>query len=675
MKKLCLAFLMLGLALVGGTRLGLAQDLQEKTSDDVIASMLRDGWKIKQDGVLQRDRGPHQTETFVFGSAGFTWKLQGLQKQLRTLRQAYLKNPTPEIRKVILGHRKAIASTQKIIMLAQADENSGKISYDKTSFDKASCSINFAYNASASYLTSQQGVTADASASFNSNCPLPFNAEVYAYSYAWATVNGALTQTMMEDGPRSGANVTASVNTSQPGAPTCQSYASAYVTLSDSGSLYRSYQVDTPLNSSCPMVTPVPTITGASSILATTGCVTTTWTASATGGTSPYTYQWTWNGANVGTGASYSRSTCPGSSYNKTTNTLGLTATDSAGNPGSTSMSVVEEKDPPLTLSFSVSPTSTLASAIQLNGTECVTVTWTANPSGGTTPRTTTIYVNGASVGTGNSYSKSYCNTGTNTTQTIPAYAIVTDSAGASKTSATVNTYIQNHTVAPPLTLSFSVSPTSTSTSAIQLNGTECVTVTWTATPSGGTTPRTTTIYVNGASVGTGTSYSKSYCNTGTNTTQTIPAYATVTDSAGASQTSATVNTYIQNHTVAPLAISFSVTPTSSSSAPIQLYDYDCVTVTWTATRSGGTSPYTTTIFVNGVSVGNVTTYSRNYCNTGTLTLQTIPAYATVTDSAGASKTSTTVNTYIQNHKVVTDPCLVAAPSDGPTKIPVNPCP
>ena len=137
-----------------------------------------------------------------------------------------------------------------------------------------------------------------------------------------------------------------------------------------------------------------------------------------------------------------------------------------------------------------------------------------------------------------------------------------------------------------------------------------------------------------------------------------------MTDSAGATQTSATVNTYIQNHTISPLAVSISASPTSSSASPIQLLDTgDCVTVTWTVTRSGGTSPYTTTIFVSGTgtSLGNGTSYSKTYCNTETNVLMTIPAYATVTDSPGTSKTSTTVNTYIQNNKPYVDPCPTCA--------------
>jgi hypothetical protein len=425
MKKLCLAFLMLGLALVGGTRLGLAQDLQEKTSDDAIASMLRDGWTIKQDGVLQRDRGPHQTETFVFGSAGFTWKLQDLQNQLRKLRQAYLANPTPELRKAILNHRKAIANTQKIIALTRDSEESGKTMIDRV--DKASCNISFGYSATASYLTSQQGVTANASANFSSNCS--FSGEVYAYSISEATVNGALTTQTLTDGPRSGSSVTASANTSQTGLPSCDSYAYASMTSSDFSYEKSSYSI------------------------------------------------------------SASNYNCPA----------------------------------PLTITFAVSPASSSASPIQLNGTGCTTVTWTATPSGGTTPRTTTIYVNGTSVGNVTTYSKSYCNTGTNTLQTIPAYAVVADSSGASKTSATVNTYIQNHAVGPVATI--------TGPSYVYA-GTSCVTSTWTASVSGGTSPYTYQWTWNGTAVGTGSSYSRSTCP-GTVYSDTMNTLGlTVTDSA-----------------------------------------------------------------------------------------------------------------------------------------------
>jgi len=337
MKKFMAVSLMLCLALLMGAGLSLAQDLQ-KISDDTIASMLRDGWKIKQDGVLQRDRGPHQTESFVFGSAGFTWKLQDLQNQLRNLRLAYVVDPKPELRKAILSHRQEIANTQKMIAIAQAAEATGQ-----TAIEKTTCNISFGYSASASSLSTSQGVTGNGSANFSGNCG--FTAEVYAYSYSKATVSGALTTKTMTDGPRSGASVTASANTSQTGGPTCESYGYASVT---SNNLNPSSYSISATNTSCPGTPPppVPTITGTNYIYVASGCVSTTWTSSVSGGSSPYTYNWTWNGASVGTGSSYTRSTCAGAAYSYTTNTLGLTVTDSLSRSGSTSKSVDVEKDP-----------------------------------------------------------------------------------------------------------------------------------------------------------------------------------------------------------------------------------------------------------------------------------------------------------------------------------------
>jgi hypothetical protein len=337
MKKLFLASLMLCLSILGTTHLSLAQDTKAR-SNDPIAQMLRQGWKIVQDGVLQRDRGAHQVETFVFGTPGFVWKLQDLQNQLRNLRLAYLATPTPELRKTILNHRQEIASTQRMITLAQAAEAKGE-----TPAEKISCSINFGYSASASALTSSRGVTGTASANFSSNCA--FSGEVYAYSYSTAAVNGAATTQTLTDGPRSGANVTATAFTSQTGVPTCQSY--AYASMTSSNLSPSSYTISA-TNNLCPITTtpPTPTINGPSYASAVDTCSTYTWTSSVTGGTAPLTYQWTWNGAAVATGSSYSRSVCPGLNYNNTFNTLGLSVTDSASpaRTGSASKSVQVEK-------------------------------------------------------------------------------------------------------------------------------------------------------------------------------------------------------------------------------------------------------------------------------------------------------------------------------------------
>ena len=338
LKKQLIACLLLFASIIGTAHLSVAQETKAR-SNDPISQLLRQGWKIVQDGVLQRDRGAGQVETFVFGAAGFTWKLQDLQNQLHNLRLAYQVTPTPELRKTILSHRQEIANTQQLIALAQTAEAIGALPVD----DKVSCSLSFTYNASAAALTSSQGVTASASASFTGSCG--FTGEVYAYSYSTATVAGAPTTQTLTDGPRSGANVSASSFTSQTGGPSCTSY--AYASMTSSNLSPSSYTISA-TNSSCPAVatSPVPAISGTNYIYVSSGCVSTTWTSSVSGGTSPYTYSWTWNGAVVGTGSSYTRSTCAGAAYSYTTNTLALKVTDSASRIGNASKSVDVEKDP-----------------------------------------------------------------------------------------------------------------------------------------------------------------------------------------------------------------------------------------------------------------------------------------------------------------------------------------
>ncbi|HEY0555848.1 MAG TPA: hypothetical protein VGG20_16460, partial [Thermoanaerobaculia bacterium] len=308
-----------------------------RQSNDPIAQLLRDGWKIVQDGVLQRERGAHQIETYVFGAPGFVWKLQDLQSQLRNLRAAFQANPTPELRKTILSHRQEIANTQKLIALAEAAEIAG----DVPPPGKVSCSINFGYSASAAAQTTPQGVTATASANFTGTCG--FTGEVYAYSYSTAQVSGAPTTQTITDGPRSGANVTASSHTSQNGGPSCTSY--AYASMTSSSLSPSSYTISA-TNSSCPAPpsNPTPAISGPSYIYSFSGCTSWTWTASASNGTPAYTYSWTWNGSVVSTTASYTRSVCAGGIASDTFSTLGLGVTDSLGHTGSTSLSVEVEK-------------------------------------------------------------------------------------------------------------------------------------------------------------------------------------------------------------------------------------------------------------------------------------------------------------------------------------------
>jgi hypothetical protein len=110
MMKTLLPGLLLCLCVLGAAGPTLAQAGRD-AGDDPIQKLQKEGWTIVQDGVLQREVKPGEVETFVYGVEGFTWKLQDLQAQLRKLRAELAANPTPELRRVVASHRKAIAST------------------------------------------------------------------------------------------------------------------------------------------------------------------------------------------------------------------------------------------------------------------------------------------------------------------------------------------------------------------------------------------------------------------------------------------------------------------------------------------------------------------------------------------------------------------------------------
>jgi len=200
----------------------------------------------------------------------------------------------------------------------------------------------------------------------------------------------------------------------------------------------------------------------------------------------------------------------------------------------------------------------------------------------------------------------------------------------------------------------FNVTVTSNAPSTIiDLYASDCVPITWTTNISGGTSPYNSTMYLNSVSQGARTTYSKTYCNAGTNSSVTAAVSATVTDSSSPVQSkSASAPTLtIRSHAVT--GTPFNVTVTSNApSTIIDLYESDCVPITWTTNISGGTSPYNSTMYLNGVSQGARTTYSTTYCNAGTNSSITAAVSATVTDSSSPvqSKSASAPTITVRSH-------------------------
>jgi hypothetical protein len=325
-KQLVLIVLALCLSLFSsGLHPTLAQD-----SDDSLATLQREGWKIVKDGVLQRELIPGEVESFVFGVPGFTWKLQDLGRQLQKLQAEFRAHPTPELRKAIANHRKVILSARKALAIARTAEELGEATPPKVS-----CAINFSYDATAAQKTDAQGVVANASATFSANCG--FSGQVYALAFAKAIVNGAETTQTVTDGPRSGASVSATAFASRSGGAPCESY--SFGEMVSYGLSPSSYSKSSQ-NYNCGLPPNPPTVTVTSNQasvidLYSEDCVYITWTTNISGGTSPYSTVMYLNNYSLGNLTSYSEWICNQQVTTTQTLTLRSDVTDSASQFGS----------------------------------------------------------------------------------------------------------------------------------------------------------------------------------------------------------------------------------------------------------------------------------------------------------------------------------------------------
>lgn len=287
------------------------------TWKETKAMLKAEGWKQVSDKVFERQRTETQVERLAYGREGLVWTIGELKSRLKSLQEEYQLHPSEDLAKVIDNLTARIASLRE--ELRGPTDGISSLSAAST----LGCSRCYSATVDAYPLTGSQGVGAVADAKFTSDCGN--SGDTYAYAYARATLNGTTTTKTQED-PRSGSNATSHAAATMNGSADCYSEAFASTQSTALNIFYSTSET----NYSCPLpATPLSvSISGSDwEYFAGGGCRSRTWSAVVSGGSSPYTYQWYYDGVAAGTGSTYTRSVCPTHSSFK----LRVVVTDSTG--------------------------------------------------------------------------------------------------------------------------------------------------------------------------------------------------------------------------------------------------------------------------------------------------------------------------------------------------------
>jgi hypothetical protein len=311
---LCLSMVIIGAQPVPATP-------PAQSQPEWLARMLEDGWRQVQEGVLQRQRGRGPVETFTYGKKGLSWERDRLEERISRLEHEYGRDRSEKLGQVISRLKGYKAQTEARLSSSQPEPEP----YTAATL-AAGCDFSFGAPTSADPLADGVGVTATASAYFYGTCG--YVGDTYAYAYARATAGTTTTTSIQEDPKYGGTWLDSSATASAHGSLDCYSEAYAHVVSTALGLDYST----TDTNHLCPNP-PVAAINGQSSdgyqtvhVTAGSKCLRLAWTASATEGTSPYTFNWYIGTAFQGSGSTLTRTYC-----DSQTETVKLVATDSAG--------------------------------------------------------------------------------------------------------------------------------------------------------------------------------------------------------------------------------------------------------------------------------------------------------------------------------------------------------
>ncbi len=589
--------------------------------------MYAEGWQKVQEGVLQRDRG-EGFETFSYGAEGLQSVIQGYEQQVRFLEDRYAASPSEDLANALEKLDRRIDKLYEGLSAAPFAE-----SFDAEALVTCTDIDPYGGTASASAMEAPRGVTAIASIYYHSNCG--YAADIFAVAHAEASDGNGLTSQTDAD-PQQGTWIDGTATASMGGLSACYSYAQVQVILNGEA-VYEKFDD----HYGCPTEVEA-SVTGPAQVTTDyygVSCADVTWTASANGGSEDFTYTWYIGEALEGTGSTLTKTYC----NENATIAVRVVAQDSAGWSGDATFTTVINHIDPIVASAS-GPTSVTTDYYINSG--CADVTWTASATGGHPGGHTYSWYIGTDPtvqGTGSTFTKSYCNT----SQSVTMKVVAGDSDGHTDDE-TFTTTIQH---IGPIVASAS-GPASVITDYYTNSG--CANVTWTASATGGHAGGYTYSWYIGTDPtvqGTGSTFTKSYCNTSQSVTMKVVAG----DSDGHTDDE-TFTTTIQH--IGPIVASASG-PTSVTT------DYyinsGCADVTWTASATGGHPgghTYSWYIGTDPTVQGTGSTFTKSYCNTS--------QSATVKVVAGDSDGHTDAETFTT---VIQNIGPIVASASGPTSV------
>ncbi|HKI03111.1 MAG TPA: hypothetical protein VKK31_14135 [Thermoanaerobaculia bacterium] len=221
--KKSLVSTLLCLAIINaGARAGSAQQLQP-LEPEWLTQMYAEGWQKVQEGVLQRDTGGGEFETFSYGAEGLQWVVQRYGQQVAYLKSRYDASPSKDLAELI-------DQLEGQILRLEGDSDSAPPVESFNGEVLEACTTSYGGDASAGPQTGTQGVTASASAYFHNDCG--YLGDTFTTAYAHAVAATGETTSTHSDPKNGGAWLDSYSSVSANGSTGCDSWAQGSVTVS-----------------------------------------------------------------------------------------------------------------------------------------------------------------------------------------------------------------------------------------------------------------------------------------------------------------------------------------------------------------------------------------------------------------------------------------------------------